>query len=81
MSVLTPRQALALYIRNDARNVRDTADLHPSGETLPRVISDCARRLFEAAELGDRELKRRAEDNLRAALRWEGRRRVFGEER
>lgn len=67
---LTPRQALERRIENDARNVREVRS-GPCGRTWAVVIADCAWRLFEARAI-DRELERRAEANLRAALEgWE----------
>ena len=72
--ILTPYQGVELLIKNDERNVRDVVDHGMYGmvdrERHATVIADCAARLFQAREVDhSRELERKAERNLRAALR------------
>lgn len=71
--ILTPVQTVELLIRNDERNVRDVLANPALGDKQAVVIADCAARLFQArqvdAMLGQRELERKAEANLRKALK------------
>lgn len=72
--ILTPYQNVELLIENDMRNIGDLLRLGIRDRDLhARVIADCAVRLFQAREVdsahGGRELERRAERNLREALR------------
>lgn len=73
---LTPKQALNRKIQNDARNIADYGRHNRTMEAgYHRVVTDCARRLFEARAIDRQlgcELERQAEANLRAALQLGG---------
>jgi len=60
---LTPRQALEGRIKNDARNVKTCP-----GWLLERAVTLCAWSLLEAIDMQDKELERRATQNLRKAV-------------
>jgi hypothetical protein len=65
---LTQLQVLERRIANDTRNVADLAACAlPSMDLVASVIAECAKRLFQARAC-DKELERRAEENLRDAL-------------
>lgn len=68
MPVLTPRQALERLIDNDARNIREVLGREVATHlACTTVIADCGCRWLEACAV-DRELARRAEENLVEAL-------------
>jgi len=72
MSSLTTTQALDLYIRNDARNVRDIGTFWGGNfdnyKAALEVIADCALHWFVAKHLGLVDAAADAEDNLFEAL-------------
>ncbi len=68
-SMLSPYEVVDCSLDNDARNV-EWASREPGLDfrTRPALIADCAIRLVDAMDLGDTELTRRAERNLRDAV-------------
>lgn len=65
--VLTPRQELERLLWNDERNIQVVASGLSSRAN--DVIADCAKRMLDTRAI-DKELERRAERNLRDALRF-----------
>lgn len=65
--ILTRHQIMHRMILNDARNIRDALTV-ADYRTHQQVASDCAARMVDAWDFGDRGLIRHCEQNLRDAV-------------